>query len=346
MFTGIVEATAKVTARQGGKLSIERPQAFDDVARGSSIAVVGVCLTVSALDEHALTFDVMPETVAKTTIGSLSIGDLINVERALPAHGRFEGHVMQGHVEGIGEVVGISSIPQPLPPQEEGEKTRGWKKLPTPGNILSFARAMRKQPTKAEELLWEHVRDDQLGCRFRRQYPLGGRILDFFCPKYRIAIELDGAIHHAHLQKNDDLMRDQYLREEYGVATLRLKNEEVLVNTRIAVEQVRAFVQQYSASPSLVERGLGGEETMGHGLGLGDVRLSIRAPSTLRHAIIPKGSIALDGVSLTIIDVGTDVFTIALIPLTLAQTTLGIKRMGDHVNIETDILVRTLLAIR
>ncbi|MFH0851772.1 MAG: hypothetical protein V1876_03415, partial [Candidatus Peregrinibacteria bacterium] len=75
-----------------------------------------------------------------------------------------------------------------------------------------------------------------------------------------------------------------------------------------------------------------------------DIRLTIRAPAELRRSIVPKGSICLDGVSLTVAEVGPETFTVALIPTTLAGTTLGQKRMGDRVNVETDVLVRTLLA--
>lgn len=189
MFTGIIEATALVRAQGGGRLTLERPDLFDDVKLGSSIAVSGVCLTVAEMDPKSLTFDVMPETVRKTTMGALSVGDRVNLERALPAHGRFEGHVVQGHCEGVGEVIGM---------------------------------------------------------------------------------------------------------ERQG----------------------------------------------------GDVRLTVSIPDGLRRLIVPKGSICLDGVSLTVADVGTDSCTVALIPMTLTTTTLGRKRMGDHVNIETDILVRTLLASR
>lgn len=197
MFTGIIEATAKVILQGGGKLTLERPRLFDDVKLGSSISVSGVCLTVIGMDERSLTFDVMPETLRKTTIGDLAtcpersrrVGDMVNLERALPAHGRFEGHVVQGHVEGTGEIVGLD---------QRGE----------------------------------------------------------------------------------------------------------------------------------------------------DARLTIRIPAELQRSIVPKGSIALDGVSLTVVDVGPETFTVALIPMTLRSTILGRKRMGDHVNIETDILVRTLLALR
>lgn len=196
MFTGIIEATAAVTAHGNGRLILERPRSFDDVRSGSSISVSGVCLTVASMDDHSLTFDVMPETVSRTTMGDLEDGDVVNLERALPAHGRFEGHVVQGHVEGIGEVVGMTTV--------AGSSSGGG----------------------------------------------GGS----------------------------------------------------------------------------------------------DVRLTVRVPAGLRRMIIPKGSVCLDGVSLTVADVGEETCTVALIPMTLASTTLGRKRMGDHVNMETDVLVRTLLA--
>ncbi len=189
MFTGIIEATAKVTAQESGRLTLERPASFDDVRLGSSIAVSGVCLTVRGMNATSLTFDVMPETLRKTTIGDWVMGDVVNLERALPAHGRFEGHVVQGHTEGTTEVMGVE--------QREG-----------------------------------------------------------------------------------------------------------------------------------------------------DVRLTVRIPQALRRVVIPKGSICLDGVSLTVADVGPGSCTVALIPMTLTATTLGSKRVGDRVNIETDILVRTLLAVR
>ncbi|HAI98825.1 TPA: riboflavin synthase [Candidatus Peribacteria bacterium] len=184
MFTGIIEATAAVRACDNGKLSVERPRIFDDVQVGSSICVSGVCLTVKASDAQSLTFDTVPETLAKTTLGALNPGDRVNLERALSASGRFEGHIVQGHAEGAGEVTEI-------------------------------------QPCEDES------------------------------------------------------------RE-----------------------------------------------------------LVIRLPQSLARRAVSKGSIAVDGVSLTIAEVdGCDV-RIALIPHTLESTTLGSLNVSDHVNIETDILGR------
>jgi riboflavin synthase len=105
MFTGIIEATACVLERKGKLLSIERPRAFRDIKIGSSICVSGVCLTVTKLSQGQCSFDVVPTTLKKSTLGSLSKGDHVNLERALLADGRFDGHVVQGHCEGVGKVV-------------------------------------------------------------------------------------------------------------------------------------------------------------------------------------------------------------------------------------------------
>lgn len=109
MFTGIVEATAPILSRSAHAIAVSRPKAFGDSSLGSSICVSGVCLTVKASDAQSLTFDTVPETLAKTTLGALNSGDRVNLERALSASGRFEGHIVQGHAEGTGEVTEIQS---------------------------------------------------------------------------------------------------------------------------------------------------------------------------------------------------------------------------------------------
>lgn len=78
---------------------------FDDIQMGSSIAVSGVCLSVVEFDAKTMRFDMVPETLQKTKLGQLHSGDTVNLERAMKAGARFEGHVVQGHVEGTGEVV-------------------------------------------------------------------------------------------------------------------------------------------------------------------------------------------------------------------------------------------------
>lgn len=104
MFTGLVEAAAAVRAigrRAGGaRLDVERPEAFVDAARGESISVSGVCLTiVPGAESGLLRFDVSAETLDRSTLGALRPGDAVNLERALAAGGRMGGHVVQGHVD-------------------------------------------------------------------------------------------------------------------------------------------------------------------------------------------------------------------------------------------------------
>lgn len=107
MFTGIVETATAICAIDSGSLTLKRPSQFDDIAIGHSIAVAGVCLTVTQMNEEELRFDVVGETWNKTNLGQKKVQDRINVERSVPVQGRFEGHVVQGHVEGTAEVVGM-----------------------------------------------------------------------------------------------------------------------------------------------------------------------------------------------------------------------------------------------
>ena len=190
MFTGIVETTAAVRETSDTGLVIDRPSAFTDIQEGASIAVSGVCLSVIAFDQDSMRFDIMEETWKRTKLGSLQIGDRVNLERSMRADGRFEGHIVQGHVEGVGEVRSA---------------------------------------------------------------------------KYEV--------------------------------------------------------------PSV------------------GAEISIRLPADLVPFVIHKGSIAIDGVSLTVAKIEKDICTIALIPHTLEVTTLGSLKEGDKVNIETDILGRYAYAL-
>lgn len=104
MFTGLVEAAAKVRSvgkRAGGALlDVEKPASFENVARGESVSVSGVCLTaVPGAEGGLLRFDVSAETLQRSTLGALRPGDEVNLERALAAGGRMGGHVVQGHVD-------------------------------------------------------------------------------------------------------------------------------------------------------------------------------------------------------------------------------------------------------
>ncbi len=190
MFSGIVEETGEVVeVIQKQNLSVLKIKA-DKVLKatrvGNSVAVDGVCLTVTEIDKKVLTFDVMLETLRKTTLGYRSIGDRVNLERSLKANSRLDGHFVTGHVDDVAVI----------------------KKIITGENYTEF----------------------QIGLK----------------------------------------------------------------------RSIARFVAQ-------------------------------------------KGSIAVDGVSLTIGEVKKDRFSVYLIPFTLQVTTLGEKKQGDKVNIEVDILARYIL---
>ena len=287
------------------------------------------------------------QTLNISKLGSLKIGDRVNLERAMKAGDRLDGHVVQGHVEGVGRVVSMkvggsdgsdASIPRPLPPEEEGEIRRKW---PLNTMIKTFARAMRKKPTTAEAALWQAIRYDQLGVRFRRQYPIGGRILDFYCPALHLAIEVDGSIHQESFQLQEDVLRDEYLKEDLHVTTLRVTNDAVLGDLENVLEMIKKTITKHSPPPS--EEGLGVEAVGASATKA--ILLQISLPPDLVKNILPKGSITLDGVSLTIASIEGNLCSIALIPHTIEHTTLGLLRVGDSVNIETDVYVRSVAAM-
>src|SRR6476469_7408127 len=114
MFTGIVEELGSVAARDGGKLRINASLVLDDVQLGASMAVNGVCLTVvdwggegdAACDKPSWwEADVTDESFARTALGELRVGDGVNLERPVRLQDRLGGHLVQGHVDGIGEIV-------------------------------------------------------------------------------------------------------------------------------------------------------------------------------------------------------------------------------------------------
>ena len=187
MFTGLVEALGTVRGLSaegaGRRLVLEAPGLAGELALGESVAVNGACLTVVRRDADSCDFELAPETLRKTNLGSLRRGDRVNLERALRLGDRLGGHIVQGHVDGVGHL--------------------------------------------------------------DRRTPDGDWLMVWF-----------------------------------------------------------------------------------------------RCPPALTLQMVPKGSIAVDGISLTLVDVTADVFSVALIPHTLAVTTLGFKGPGDAVNLETDLLAK------
>lgn len=187
MFTGLVEAPGVVRALQpegaGVRLVIAPDAAISDAETriGDSVAINGCCLTVIDFVERAWTFQAGTETLSRTNLGNLRPGDVVNLERSLPANGRLGGHFVQGHIDGVGEVDAIL---------HEGEWVTMW----------------------------------------------------------------------------------------------------------------------------------------------------FRVPAALTRQMVSKGSVAVDGVSLTLVDVEKERFSVALIPHTLEVTALGRRKVGDPVNVETDII--------
>lgn len=181
MFTGIVEEVGRVEGREEGRLVIGVSRVLDDLREGGSIAVNGACLTVTRRDESWFSVDIVPETVRRTNLGRLAVGDPVNVERPVAVNGRLDGHIVQGHVDGTGRV------------QE--------------------------------------------------------------------------------LERHGD-----------------------------------------------------------------DVRMTIACDAELAELLVPKGSVAIDGVSLTVLDPQAGAFSVALIPHTLAVTTLADRQPGDRVNLEADVV--------
>jgi riboflavin synthase len=111
MFTGIVEETGIVKAVQKGSTSsfikIQADKIFEDIHLGDSIAVNGVCLTVTEFSGNVFKADVMNETLGRSSLGSLKNGSPVNLERAMAANGRFGGHIVSGHIDGVGVISDI-----------------------------------------------------------------------------------------------------------------------------------------------------------------------------------------------------------------------------------------------
>jgi len=108
VFTGIVEEIGKVISARPGNLAVAAGKVLEDMAEGASIAVNGVCLTVTGFDNKSFTVEVMEETLSRTNLGLLKTGDQVNLERPLTLGGRLGGHLVQGHIDDTGRVILIT----------------------------------------------------------------------------------------------------------------------------------------------------------------------------------------------------------------------------------------------
>lgn len=127
MFTGIIEEIGKIKQIQNNILTISAEKILSDMHIGDSIAVNGTCLTVCKFDKTGFSADVMPETLRRTNLGSLKAGSPVNLERAMPANGRFGGHIVSGHIDGTGI---ISSFKK--------EKNAVWVQISAKPEILRY----------------------------------------------------------------------------------------------------------------------------------------------------------------------------------------------------------------
>ncbi len=131
MFTGLIEEIGKIkSVKRGGKsikLTITARKIMDDVKLGDSIATNGICLTVVSFDSTGFSADVMPETMNRTNFELLGAGSRVNLERALRLGDRMGGHMVSGHVDGLGEIVG-----------KEQDDNAIWISIAAPKNILKY----------------------------------------------------------------------------------------------------------------------------------------------------------------------------------------------------------------
>jgi riboflavin synthase len=127
MFTGLVREVGTVASMEDGRLVVDAPVTAQGVQLGDSIAIDGVCLTVVACDDSSLSFDAVPETLARTALGTLDQGSRVNLEPALRAGDALGGHYVQGHVDGVGAVRSVE-------PEGEGKRVR----FDAPAELLKY----------------------------------------------------------------------------------------------------------------------------------------------------------------------------------------------------------------
>lgn len=131
MFTGIIEETGtvkKIIGQQvSGSIEIKAHKVLEGTKIGDSIAVNGVCLTVTRLQHDGFTADVMAETLRRTNLGQLPIGGAVNLERAMASGGRFGGHIVSGHIDGTGTIQSL---------RKEGNAV--WVTIAAPASILDL----------------------------------------------------------------------------------------------------------------------------------------------------------------------------------------------------------------
>ena len=131
MFTGIIEELGKVSAIEKQpdaiRLTISCGKVLSDLKRGDSISCSGTCLTAMEIDGTSFTADVMLETLKRSSLSEVKVGDVINLERAMQHETRFGGHIVQGHVDGVGEVI-----------SREKSDNWDWVRIRIPADLMKY----------------------------------------------------------------------------------------------------------------------------------------------------------------------------------------------------------------
>jgi len=131
VFTGIIEETGSVASMvRGGdyaRITVAASKIFEDLKLGDSVAVNGVCLTIAELGVRKFTSDVMSETLQRSNLGDLRTTDKVNLERAMPADGRFGGHIVSGHIDGTGRII-----------KTERDHIAEWITISTPPEVMKY----------------------------------------------------------------------------------------------------------------------------------------------------------------------------------------------------------------
>jgi riboflavin synthase len=153
MFTGIVEERGSVVSVEAAGLTVSCSAVAQDADLGASIAVNGVCLTVARRSADALAFDLSPETLRRTALGRLGPGDPVNLERPVTPSGRLGGHIVQGHVDGVGEIASVA-------PDGRGG---AWLWVRPPGFLLRYLAEKGSVAVDGVSLTVAGLRDESFG---------------------------------------------------------------------------------------------------------------------------------------------------------------------------------------
>jgi len=183
MFTGIIREVGSIAATSGGdegvRLAIEAPATASLVEVGGSVAINGVCLTAETVEGTALTFHAVPETLSRSTLGELARGSLVNLEPALRAGDSMGGHIVQGHVDGVGRVQSVEA---------EGEGLRVIVEAPV--DVLRYCVEKGSIAIEGVSLTIAELHDDAFGVALI-PHTVAETTLDRLVPGLRVNLEAD-----------------------------------------------------------------------------------------------------------------------------------------------------------